>query len=665
MPTLSVSKVLKAHGQGEEQKPDEDGEDERVYHFAKSVQRLCPCCDTCRFCNNMVPKFKHRLIIELKDFATAASEGCHGCLLVTQAIEAIRTVYSNAVAAHIFGDPGAYKRWPWGDVPLAWDAVPPYAGDDAAFAKVLKWISACEASHPCYTDDSVSPTRVLDVTGNSVRLHNTSGNDKVRYVALSHSWASHAKFELLRCNSSDMARSIDCDELPVTYRDAITLTRRLGIRYIWIDSLCIVQDDKDDWRREAAKMADVYSNAYLTIAADLHTVTAGGDTKPADGCFSTVAPEHVGCELKLAHPESSNETYSVGVRKAIDHGGTLGKRGWVMQERWLSPRYLWYRNNDVIFQCREGYECLCGNWEGTSRYKALANDDWHKLVGDDRFPAISGIARSLWRKRKAGETDYLAGLWRDTLESDLLWRHNGNRFPRPAEWAAPTWSWASVLGHCVYRDNRFPKPYRRRHLRVRSAQCSPVVEADPFGQITAASLVLPAKLIGANLAYDPEDMKPDREYKCNLEFDHPQASEHVVPGTQKLMVDYNVWEDKAHHVPPGSSVAFLVLFSTPFPPPDSIWGSAPPSPTPASFCAGLILRAIDPDKAVYERIALCEIQFNRRHATSANPCVRLAPQPCESDIEIEGNPGEDAIELEDYWLGSWYENPPETVITIV
>lgn len=502
----------------------------------------------------------------------------------------------------------------------------------------------------------------------------------MRYVALSHPWlshpwASHAKFELLRCNSSDMARSIDWNELPVTYRDAITLTRRLGIRYIWIDSLCIVQDDKDDWRREAAKMADVYSNAYLTIAADLHTVAAGGDIKPADGCFSTVAPEHVGCELKLPHPESSSETYSVGVRKAIDHGGTLGKRGWVMQERWLSPRYLWYRNNDVVFQCREGYECLCGNWEGTSRYKVLANDDWHKLVCEysktqltyysDRFPAISGIARSLWRKRKAGETDYLAGLWRDTLESDLLWRQNGNRFPRPAEWAAPTWSWASVLGHCVYRDNRFPKPYRRRHLRVRSAQCSPVVEADPFGQITAASLVLPAKLIGARLVYDPEDMKPDHKYKCNLEFDHPQVSEHVVPWTQKLMVDYNVWEDKAHHVPPGSSVAFLVLFSTPFPPPDSIWGSAPPSPTPASFCAGLVLRVIDPDKAVYERIAFCEIQFNRQHPTSANPCVRLAPRPCKSDIEIKGDPGEDAIELEDYWLGSWYENLPETVITIV
>ncbi|KAL2196280.1 heterokaryon incompatibility protein-domain-containing protein [Corynascus similis CBS 632.67] len=569
----------------------------------------------------MVPKSKHRLIIEPKDYATAASEACHGCLLVTQAIKAMRNVYSDDVAARIFGDPGACcdvmsrkgnkptieyfgadgrydielfgfqdKRWPWGDAPLAWDAVPSYTGDDAAFAKVLQWISACGASHPCYTDDSVLPTRALDVASNSVRLHITSGREKVRYVALSHPWlshpwASHAKFELLRCNSSDMARSIDWNELPVTYRDAITLTRRLGIRYIWIDSLCIVQDDKDDWRREAAKMADVYSNAYLTIAADLHTVAAGGDIKPADGCFSTVAPEHVGCELKLPHPESSSETYSVGVRKAIDHGGTLGKRGWVIAARVTNV------------------SAATGRVRPDK--KVLANDDWHKLVCEysktqltyysDRFPAISGIARSLWRKRKAGETDYLAGLWRDTLESDLLWRQNGNRFPRPAEWAAPTWSWASVLGHCVYRDNRFPKPYRRRHLRVRSAQCSPVVEADPFGQITAA------------LAYDPEDMKPDRKYKCNLEFVHPQASEHVVPWTQKLMVDYNVWEDKAHHVPPGSSVAFLVLFSTPFPPPDSIWGSAPPSPTPASFCAGLVLRVIDPDKAVYERIAFCEI----------------------------------------------------------
>ncbi|KAK4039195.1 heterokaryon incompatibility protein-domain-containing protein [Parachaetomium inaequale] len=571
------------------------------------------------------------------------------------------------------------STWPWqGTLPHA-DVLPRHTSDDTAWSKILQWISACEQSHTCYQGVSVLPTRVLDVAGGAVRVHTPGAGDEkaARYTCLSHCWAGHAKFDLTTSNGADLAVDINWDVLPATYQEAITLTRRLGIRYIWIDSLCIVQDDKEDWQRESATMADVYANAYLTIGADLYSTTTSGDTKPTDGCFSAVAPAHVGCVLELPHPASPHDTtYSVSVRKTLHHlPGPLGTRGWIMQERWLSPRCLWCCNNDLIFECCEDSSCLCGSasvnwvWGGATlptpraiHFPGKGAEFWREIVAtyspmqltypSDRFPAISGIVSSLSKTRK---TDYLAGLWRDSLLSDLMWRtcpDDGRGLGlRPTEWIAPTWSWASTSGPgYAYTESA----HKRTHGRILTAECNPVAAGNPFGQIAAASLVLSSKFVNARLVYEPDSMG-ENECPSTLRFDHAVINTLLV--RQEVALDYNIWMDKAHHVPPGHPVALLILPSHRY---SSLYGVGM-----GSMCEGIVvvLRTTDTKMAaaVYERIAYCSIELG--------PDVAEGPKGGDgkgSCLITAKKQGRETYQLDDYYrLGSWYEVLPEAVFSLV
>lgn len=98
------------------------------------------------------------------------------------------------------------------------------------------------------------------------RLYVTKG-EKESYICLSHCWGDFQPIRTTTTNIEDHKKSIPWQFLPQTFQDAIDLTRFLSIRYLWIDSLCIIQDDRDDWAKESAAMASVYGNSYLTISA--------------------------------------------------------------------------------------------------------------------------------------------------------------------------------------------------------------------------------------------------------------------------------------------------------------------------------------------------------------------------------------------------------------
>lgn len=110
-----------------------------------------------------------------------------------------------------------------------------------------------------------------------MKLHETDGEQSA-YVALSHRWGDHQPLRLLCDNLSDFRRNIPWSALPKTFQDAIVFARRLDMPYIWIDSLCIVQDSKEDWFVQSSKMAGIYEYASITLAA---TVASGGTA----GCF--------------------------------------------------------------------------------------------------------------------------------------------------------------------------------------------------------------------------------------------------------------------------------------------------------------------------------------------------------------------------------------------
>ena len=97
-------------------------------------------------------------------------------------------------------------------------------------------------------------------------------------MTLSHCWGTSRRLMATKETLKDLQGGVAVSSLPETFRDAIVITRRLGIRYLWIDYLCIIQDDPQDWEREASKMADVYRNSYLTISA-----AASADS--SSGCF--------------------------------------------------------------------------------------------------------------------------------------------------------------------------------------------------------------------------------------------------------------------------------------------------------------------------------------------------------------------------------------------
>jgi Heterokaryon incompatibility protein (HET) len=132
----------------------------------------------------------------------------------------------------------------------------------------------------CAVFNAVMPTRVLDVgrlPNQSIVLVETHGQ-RGRYMTLSHCWGTSHKFITTTANLGDRKRAISLFDLPQTYQDAVSITRQFGVQYLWIDSLCILQDSFLDWERESSRMVAVYGQSYLTISAS-------GSMGDSSGCF--------------------------------------------------------------------------------------------------------------------------------------------------------------------------------------------------------------------------------------------------------------------------------------------------------------------------------------------------------------------------------------------
>jgi hypothetical protein len=304
--------------------------------------------------------------------------------------------------------------------------------------------------------DPVLPTRVLDldISDGYVRVVETRGMHG-KYVALSHCWG---KPEDMTCKleattfSHYTTTGIPLESLPRTFRDAVDVTKRLGVRYLWIDSLCIIQPSKQptpdeghqdwqkDWERESALMCSVYSNSYLTLAAASGT-----------GCQDGLFFANPTVEIKGTGPDGRPS--QLFAREAAEHDVNwlpLFSRAWTFQELLLSPRTVFFGRNEPFWRCIELQSCFCSgtavfedtgdqipklrirNGPGslmTSRFESPW--EWHKLVQTysrkaltyetDRAAAIQGLSDyvSTWRRGK-----YLHGLWDDTLAVDLLWENS-------------------------------------------------------------------------------------------------------------------------------------------------------------------------------------------------------------------------------------------------
>lgn len=337
-------------------------------------------------------------------------------------------------------------------------------------ALLFDWLQECEKTHTHKpTAPSRLPTRVLDVGTNrssELRLH-ISGIETANYIALSHCWGKAVVVTTTSENLPQRQQGINFDELPQTFQDAITVTRNLNVRYLWIDSLCIVQDDKNDWATESGEMASVYSQAYLVIGADKSSHCHGGFLTGNDRKEFKAEP--------LATVSCGNDRKSVvyaqkdGPRK---HGNIynlepLAYRAWTLQEHILASRMVHFTNSEIIWECSSHVCCECMGLDGSvpkldnikSQFHAYLRSEWSKseslliwfkIVSElltrsitnqmDVLPCMSGIASVM---QASGTGKYLAGLWAEHLPDCLLWV-SYSKWQRFKPYRAPTWSWASI-----------------------------------------------------------------------------------------------------------------------------------------------------------------------------------------------------------------------------
>lgn len=303
---------------------------------------------------------------------------------------------------------------------------------------------------------------------------------------------------LLKDNISMLSDTITLEHLPKTFIDAIDITRRLGVKYIWIDSLCIIQDDEDDWRRETALMEHVYGGSYLNIAASSATSVHGGCWVGTDGMHSGFRTK-----IRVGDRELVRE---IRDDKCYDHAvwdSHLATRAWALQEKLLPPRTLHLGDRGAFWECRlkianrylpDGFTQRLGSGLLRQMRRLEHLQQWWATVvrrftgadlkfARDKLPALSGIARRI-HNQKGGE--YLAGLWRDeNIEAQLCWRVEDSG-TRPATWRAPSWSWASVDGPISYMPTQ-PGICDDVYAHVVDASVTPLA-GDVFGELSAGTL---------------------------------------------------------------------------------------------------------------------------------------------------------------------------------
>lgn len=200
----------------------------------------------------------------------------------------------------------------------------------------------------------------------TVRLQEPSSK-RDHYAALSHCWGKQQVLTTTTDTIEARKKAIDWNKIPQTFQDSIRYCLVLGIHYLWIDALCIVQDDLSDWEIESAKMADIYQNALITLAATSAMDSSAGMFNQTLGKLgsvvemdSVIAPIMV--REKLAHWTSSSHLVTL-------QQWPLLMRGWAFQERCLSKRVLHFCKQELIWECFQISDCECGGMASTPPWK--------------------------------------------------------------------------------------------------------------------------------------------------------------------------------------------------------------------------------------------------------------------------------------------------------
>ncbi|PQE32222.1 heterokaryon incompatibility protein [Rutstroemia sp. NJR-2017a WRK4] len=423
------------------------------------------------------------------------------------------------------------------------------------------WLDRCIATHSeCQSEKSTwVPTRLLELgSSNDKFLRLIDTREKVvnkPYVTLSHCWGLFDFFKLTNENISLMLTGIDTDILASTFKDAIRTARFLGVQYLWIDALCILQDSKEDWELESALMGKVYRNGLCNLSAT-------GSKNGEEGLFTNhckrYPPMTYPFSVTSSWDNENNGFWDVRLtylRKGHLLNGPLLDRGWLFRkELWrdeisisdpssftgsvinmmhvkVTPMFSPLRNELLNF--KHQFEPIDARKDVSLQYASKMLKLWAQTVSNfsrcqltrekDKLPALSGIAKAI--QPFLTNRKYLAGLWRDEFSPNFLWfvvnskMGSGQPSRRPQNYRAPSWSWASIDGGEVVMRSQSDECYRHDGNSDPQVQIIDVridlLTSDPTGQVKDGSLQLFGPLMTVSRAKSRINEMGDIKLKIN------------------------------------------------------------------------------------------------------------------------------------------------------
>ncbi|OGM47184.1 hypothetical protein ABOM_003946 [Aspergillus bombycis] len=524
------------------------------------------------------------------------------------------------------------------------------ADSEQTFSVIKAWMDSCINDHHMQCAETsqppLLPTRVIDVHPVGLdpglvclRDDQNKVDRAARYVALSHCWGKCIPFATTIENLEDRKREVRIKDTSQVFQEAVLITRRLGIRYLWIDTLCIVQNDRHDWEVEAGRMAKVYMDAFVVIGASNSNADDQGFLGPRDhpGSINWVGTLQNGrtSSLALSLLPPAGERWTSG-RDPVS-SEPLQSRAWCLQERYLAQRVLLYGARQLFWECRalsraEDGDLRLGNLHNLDRLRGTASSTrtifgprpggdsevnyrgWYEMIEEytqrsithqsDRFPALSGVADAIAQTSK---DVYLAGIWRKGLVEGLLWCAMNREEPlqKPTSYRAPSWSWASVEGHVQFIVYHFIERCRWKRGIADYEQLATFVDCDVkkdgpdiYGTINSGSLRLHAPLLPVKRLYPANDTSP--------------VPEVLLPPLQNSTVDQVVEVEvgnKSFYLHAGFDLTpepvlpqqqLFVLFLARLP--DGNHGFSPFM----DHRFGLLVRRTDKDSEVYERVGIID-----------------------------------------------------------
>jgi len=438
---------------------------------------------------------------------------------------------------------------------LAYAAEPgEYNHSPEAFAFIPRCKDICKRKHPdCQYEDTerILPPRLVRVDEyRLVLIDSVTVPRNSKYVALSYCWGEGMSLCTTKSTLASFRKVISLENLPPVLLDAAEGTKKLGEKYIWIDRLCIQQDNAIDWQENASIMARIFEQAEFTISAVSSASVDESFLRPPN-------EEHRNGRSSLAvqWPDTCKDRFRdirVRVRsKALDISYTdgmkphheplqdmypLDTRGWTYQERYLSRRNIRYLPHQIAWEC---YTAQHLEKYPFDTLDPAPRDEWQQSVQNftrklltfatDRPAAISGVAsRSWWRGEPC-----VAGHWDNgAFISQLRWspdhRSEANFCDEHALSGAPSWSWLSVTQPIVWNmgeDNDLEFISEIHIVEIDVMPSGP----DPFGAFSSpGKLVLRARLLDATLRFQQQAQKSHLPpvYECTVHHDgeaHPVA----------------------------------------------------------------------------------------------------------------------------------------------